>query len=158
MQVNCISCASDVSPGRRNKRTRPPHKSPHSTQFTLPCRAIAQRRRNASRFIPSHIKQNKTRSLIKRSYLSKTNLPKSNKRKEKHNKINQNQITFKMGAQRCPELQAVRFCEAAGRTRTRAARAGSRTRQRSPQPVPWRLQAKWRRLSPRQPDPPLQCP
>jgi hypothetical protein len=63
----------------------------------LPHRSIAKAGR---------IKENKTRSLIKSSYLSKTNLPKSNKRKEKHNKINQNQITFKIGAQRYPELQA----------------------------------------------------
>jgi hypothetical protein len=91
MQINCISCASDIPPGRRNGRTQP-----HFTLFTF----------HASRFTLSQIKQNKTRSLIKSSYLSKTNLPKSNKRKEKHNKINQNQITFKMAIQRCTELQA----------------------------------------------------
>jgi len=56
----------------------------------------AQRRRDASLFTfhASLIKENQTRSLIKRSYLSKTNLPESNKIKDNDNKINQDKTSF----------------------------------------------------------------
>ena len=40
------------------------------------------------------IKENKTRSLIKRRFLSKTNLPESNKTNDNDNEINQDKTSF----------------------------------------------------------------
>jgi hypothetical protein len=105
MQMNCIGCASDVPPERRNEWIQPTHEIPHVTQLTHTCRAVlwrrlfspksdkgrsaakteAQRRRDVSR-----IKENKRRSLIKRRFLSKTHMPESNKTKDNDNKIKQN--------------------------------------------------------------------
>jgi hypothetical protein len=55
-------------------------------------------RRSAAK--AGRIKENKTRSLIKRRFLSKTYVPESNKTKDNDNKINQDKTSFKNGVRR----------------------------------------------------------
>jgi hypothetical protein len=90
MQMNYIGCASDVPPGRRRDSSPAICDLPSAILSRRnPMKAEAQCRRGAS-----CIKENQTRSLMKRSFLSKTHLPESNKTKDNDNKINQDKTSF----------------------------------------------------------------
>jgi hypothetical protein len=79
MQMNCIDCAvPTLHRGRRNERTRPAHDIPHAAQHRRACRAIAQRRWDASRIMN---KENKTRSMIKRNFYKSLTRQKPTKQK-----------------------------------------------------------------------------